>query len=126
MKRQATNSARGFTLVEMLIALTLGLVVIGAAVQLFSKSVSATWLISQRAELQQNARASSNLLTRDISLAGSGLPTGGVALASGTGSKPIYGCDYTGVCYLGPANTGSITYPNQTVGASTINYICTE
>jgi prepilin-type N-terminal cleavage/methylation domain-containing protein len=123
MKRQATNSARGFTLVEMLIALTLGLVVIGAAVQLFSKSVSATWLISQRAELQQNARASSNLLTRDISLAGSGLPTGGVALASGTGSKPIYGCDYTGVCYLGPANTGSITYPNQTVGASTINYM---
>ncbi len=49
MKRQATNSARGFTLVEMLIALTLGLVVIGAAVQLFSRSVSATWLISQRA-----------------------------------------------------------------------------
>jgi prepilin-type N-terminal cleavage/methylation domain-containing protein len=123
MKRQATNSARGFTLVEMLIALTLGLVVIGAAVQLFSKSVSATWLISQRAELQQNARASSNLLTRDISLAGSGLPTGGVALASGTGSKPIYGCDYTGVCYLGTSNTGSITYPNQTVGASTINYM---
>ena len=85
MKRMATNSGRGFTLVEMLIALTLGLVVVGAAVQLFSRSVSATWLISQRAELQQNARASSNLLTKDISLAGAGLPTGGVALASGTG-----------------------------------------
>jgi prepilin-type N-terminal cleavage/methylation domain-containing protein len=123
MKRQATNSARGFTLVEMLIALTLGLLVIGAAVQLFSRSVSATWLISQRAELQQNARASSNLLTRDISLAGAGLPTGGVALASGTGSKPIYGCDYTGTCYLGTANTGSITYPNQVVSGNTINYM---
>jgi len=123
MKRTSTHPSLGFTLVEMLIALTLGLVVVAAAVQLFSKSVSATWLISQRAELQQNARASSNLLTRDISLAGAGMPTGGVALASGTGTKPVYGCDYTGACYLGPANTGSISYPNQTVGASTINYM---
>jgi prepilin-type N-terminal cleavage/methylation domain-containing protein len=123
MSRMSTTSSRGFTLVEMLVSLTLGLVVVGGAVQLFSKSVSATWLISQRAELQQNVRASSNLLTRDISLAGSGLPTGGVALASGAGAKPIYGCDYTGACYLGPVNTGSITYPNQTVGASTINYM---
>ncbi len=123
MRRMSTNSGRGFTLVEMLVALALGLIVVGAAVQLFSKSLSATWLVSQRAELQQNARASSNLLTKDISLAGAGLPTGGVALASGTGSKPIYGCDYTGVCYLGPANTASITYPNQVVSGNTINYM---
>lgn len=109
----------------MLIALTLGLVVIGAAVQLFSRAVSATWVISQRAELQQNARASSNLLIKDISLAGAGLPTGGVALASGTGSKPVYGCDYTGTCYLGPTNVGSITYPTQTdpVSGKAINYM---
>ena len=68
--------------------------------------MSATWIVSQRAELQQNARASSNLLTKDISLAGAGMPTGGVALASGTGTKPRYGCDYTGKCYLGPTNSG--------------------
>jgi prepilin-type N-terminal cleavage/methylation domain-containing protein len=119
----STNSDRGFTLVELLIALTLGLLVVGAAVELFSRSVSATWLISQRAELQQNARASSNLLSKDISLAGAGLPTGGVALASGTPSNPIYGCDYTGACYLGPTNTGSVTYPNQVVSGNTINYM---
>ncbi len=123
MRRMSTNSGRGFTLVEMLVALTLGLIVVGAAVQLFSKSVNATWIVSQRAELQQNVRASSNLLTRDISLAGAGLPTGGVALASGTGSKPIYGCDYTGVCYLGTSNTSSITVPNQVVSGNTINYM---
>ncbi len=125
MRRMAKNSNRGFTLVEMLIALTLGLIVVGAAVDLFSRSVNATWLISQRAELQQNARASSNLLTKDISLAGAGLPTGGVALASGTATKPRYGCDYTGKCYLGPTNVGSINYPNQTdpVTGNVINYI---
>ncbi len=119
MRSLSTTSSRGFTLVEMLIALTLGLVVIGAAVQLFSRGVSATWVISQRAELQQNARGSSNLLTKDLSLAGAGLPTGGVALASGTGSKPRYGCDYTGKCYLGSTNSASFTYPAQ----AAINYM---
>ena len=125
MRSTSTTSGRGFTLVEMLIALTLGLLVIGAAVDLFSRGVSATWLISQRAELQQNARASSNLLNKDISLAGSGLPSGGVALASGTASKPVYGCDYTGACHLGPTNTGSITYPNQVdpVSGKSINFL---
>ena len=125
MRSTLKTSGRGFTLVEMLIALTLGLVVVGAAVQLFSRSMSATWIVSQRAELQQNARASSNLLTKDISLAGAGMPTGGVALASGTGTKPRYGCDYTGKCYLGPTNSSSITYPTQTDPSSgaVINYM---
>ena len=124
MRSTSRTSGRGFTLVEMLIALTLGLVVVAAAVQLFSRSMSATWIVSQRAELQQNARASSNLLTKDISLAGAGMPTGGVALASGTGTKPRYGCDYTGKCYLGPTNSGSITYPTQTdpTSGAVINY----
>ncbi len=123
MRHRIIHSESGFTLLEMLVSLTLGLLVVGAAVQLFSRGVSATWLVSQRAELQQNARAASNMVTKDIGLAGAGLPTGGVALASGTGSRPIYGCDYTGKCYLGAANAGSVTYPTQVVGANTINYL---
>jgi len=125
MRRTSTTSGHGFTLIEMMISLTLGLILIAAAVNLFSKGMSATWLISQRAELQQNARASSNMLYKDVSLAGSGLPTGGVALSSGTASKPVYGCDYTGACHLGSLNSASITYPNQvdpTTGKS-INFL---
>jgi prepilin-type N-terminal cleavage/methylation domain-containing protein len=125
MRSTSTTSGHGFTLIEMMISLTLGLILVAAAVNLFSKGMSATWVISQRAELQQNARASSNMLYKDVSLAGSGLPTGGVALASGTASKPVYGCDYTGACHLGSLNTSSITYPNQVdpVSGNTINYL---
>jgi prepilin-type N-terminal cleavage/methylation domain-containing protein len=123
MSSTRTTSARGFTLIEMMISLAVGLIVVASAVQIFSRGVNATWLISQRAELQQNARASSNILNKDLSLAGAGLPTGGVALASGTGARPLYGCDYTGACYLGPANATSIVFPNQVVGANTINYM---
>ncbi|MGA9040537.1 MAG: prepilin-type N-terminal cleavage/methylation domain-containing protein [Terriglobales bacterium] len=123
MRSATKNSNRGFSLIELLIALAVGVLVLGAAVQLFSKSVTATWLVSQRAELQEDARAASNLLTKDISLAGAGMPSGGIALASGTATAPVYGCSYNGTCYLGAANTAAVKYPTQTVGASTINYM---
>jgi prepilin-type N-terminal cleavage/methylation domain-containing protein len=116
-------SSRGFSLIELMIALAVGMLVLGAAVQLFSKSMTATWLVSQRAELQEDARAASNLLTKDISLAGAGLPSGGIALASGTASSPIFGCSYNASCYLGSTGTAAVNYPTQTVGASTIRYM---
>jgi prepilin-type N-terminal cleavage/methylation domain-containing protein len=119
MRSATKNSNRGFSLIELLIALGVGVLVLGAAVQLFSKSVGATWLVSQRAELQEDARAASNLLTKDISLAGAGLPSGGVALASGTSTPPIYGCSYNATCYLGASGTASVKYPVQTA----INYM---
>jgi prepilin-type N-terminal cleavage/methylation domain-containing protein len=117
------TSSRGFSLIELLIALAVGTLVLGGAVQLFSRSVNAAWLVSQRSEMQQDARAASNLLTKDISLAGAGLPSGGIALASGTGSSPVYGCSYNSTCYLGATGAAAVAYPTQTVGASTIRYM---
>lgn len=123
MRRQCRNSDRGYSLVELLIALTLGLLVLGTAVQLFSRAMDATWIVSQRAELQQDARAASNLLTKDLSLAGAGIPTGGVGLVSGGAVlRPRFGCDYTGKCYLGPLNANGVPYPQQVVSAKTLNY----
>jgi prepilin-type N-terminal cleavage/methylation domain-containing protein len=123
MRSAKKTSNRGFSLIELLIALGVGVLVLGAAVQLFTKSMTATWLVSQRAELQGDARAASNLLTKDISLAGAGLPSGGVALASGTATPPVYGCSFNATCYLGATGAASVKYPTQTVGASTINYL---
>src|SRR5271155_5341087 len=97
---QPTSRSRqfGFTFIELMVSLVLGMMVVGAAVKLFSQGVDATWVISQRAEMQQDLRATENLMLKDISLAGAGL-TGvsgeSVALPSANGS-PIYGCDQTG------------------------------
>jgi hypothetical protein len=108
MRNSSHNSRRGFTFIELMASLALGMLVVGLTVQLFSQGVDATWVISQRAEMQQDLRATENMLTKDISLAGSGLPIGqGVALASGGGVSPIYGCDQLGNC---PPN-GAIKYP---------------
>jgi prepilin-type N-terminal cleavage/methylation domain-containing protein len=110
MGRTQTNSGRGFTLIELLVSLAVGMIVLGAALQLFSQGMAATFVVSQRAEMQQDIRAASGLLLKDIALAGSGMPSGQtVSLPSG-GVRPIYGCDQVGNCIPG----GGIAYPCST------------
>ena len=106
-----TKHESGFSLLEMTIATALGTLVLGAALQLYSQGVAATWTVSQRAEMQQDFRAASNVLTRDMSLAGAGLPNA-AAIALPTAVTPVYGCDQSS-CYLGLANNTGATYPKQ-------------
>ena len=111
MRGTQTNSGRGFTLIELLVSLAVGMIVVGTAVQLFSQGMAATFVVSQRAEMQQDERAASGLLLKDIGLAGAGMPSGqAVPLPSGTGVRPIYGCDQVGNCIPG----GGIAYPCST------------
>ncbi len=107
MQRNTGSNKRGFTFIELMVSLALGMLVVGSAIKLFSQGVDATWVVSQRAELQQDLRAVQIMLQKDISMAGAGLPSGqGVALASGTGTSPIYGCDQTGTAAGCPPNGG--------------------
>jgi len=101
-----TKRKCGFSLLELLISMALGLIVIGAAVQLFKKAMDSTRLVLQRAELQQNMRAAIEMMTKDVSLAGSGIPSGGIQLPTG-GLPSKYGCDQTGTCHVLNNN-----YPN--------------
>jgi prepilin-type N-terminal cleavage/methylation domain-containing protein len=111
-----SNTSRGFTLLELMAAMIIGVIVIGAATQLFKSGMDATALITQQADMQQNTRSALNLVARDVSMAGSGLPAGGVSLPYGTGSVPSkFGCDQTAACYV----VGN-TYFSGTVGGSTV------
>jgi prepilin-type N-terminal cleavage/methylation domain-containing protein len=97
----SANRNHGFTLVELVVAVALGLMVMAALTSLFKSGMDATFVVTQRAELQQNMRAAIELLSKDISMAGSGLPSGGVQLPSGAGSVVSrYGCDQTGACHV--------------------------
>ncbi len=106
-----TKRESGFSLLEMIIAMALGMIVLGAAVQLYTQGVGATFKVSQRAEMQQDFRAASNMLLRDLSMAGAGLGNN-TAIALPSVATPRYGCDQS-TCHLGTANTSPGLYPLQ-------------
>lgn len=107
---------------EMTIAMALGAAILAAAVQMYSKSLGATWLVTQRSEMQQDFRAAANLLTKDVNMAGSGMGNNvQIALPSGAGTvRPVYGCDQTPTCYI---NGGAVAYPTQLVGGVNVPYL---
>jgi type IV pilus assembly protein PilW len=109
------HAAAGFTLVEVMIAMALGLIVLASAVTLFQQGMDASYLVVQRAEMQQNARAAVNFMAHDLSMAAQGgFATSGIQLPSGAGSvNAVYGCSNAG-CYLAGAN-----FPNNRLYAIT-------
>jgi type II secretory pathway pseudopilin PulG len=109
-----SKSQNGFSMLELLVASSIGLGVVLMMTSLFKVGMDTTYKITQRAETQQNVRAAIEMMTKDISLAGAGLPSGGLQLADAGTS--LYGCDIFGTCYL-PANT----YPKS--GAGTNNFM---
>src|SRR5258705_9098322 len=83
---QRANRNSGFTLIELMVSVALGLIVMAALGSLFKSGMDATFVVTQRAELQQNMRAAIELLSKDISMAGSRLPSGGGQRPSRGGS----------------------------------------
>ncbi len=61
---------RGFTLVELMIAMVVGMVVLGAVYALFTAQSKHLATQEQLAELHQNARVAMDIMVREISMAG--------------------------------------------------------
>jgi type IV pilus assembly protein PilW len=111
-KRQKENAEFGFTLLELMVSMAVGLIVLAAVASLFKTGMDSTLVVTQRAEIQQNMRAAIDLMTKDITMAGAGLPTGGISLPSGAGSSAAkFGCDQTGTCHVtNHTYTGNLMY----------------
>jgi prepilin-type N-terminal cleavage/methylation domain-containing protein len=116
MQRPAKKTDSGFTLIEAMIAAIIGLVMMLAATAIFRQAMNAVFVVSQRAETQQNMRAAIELMTKDISMAGAGLPTGGLQLSTTGGSSKV-ACNQTGTCYV----SGDV-YPSN-ISTGTTNYM---
>src|ERR1700683_3008199 len=120
------NSSRGFTLMELMISAAIGAVLIVTAADLFSRAMKASWITSQKSELQQDFRAASNIMQRDISMAGAGalgqqgLSTSSVGLPASTGTLPVYPC--SGLTTRNYINGAPVAYPTAS-GAPTIPFL---
>ena len=104
MRQRNGTQSRGFTLVELMVSAAIGVVLVGAAVTFLEEGIGISYRVAQRAEMQQNARIAINLMSQDLSIAGTGIPQGGIQLPSGGGSQNSrFACDASS-CYL-TANT---------------------
>ncbi|HEX2694899.1 MAG TPA: PilW family protein [Acidobacteriota bacterium] len=69
-----TRAAKGFTLIELLVGSAVMLIAILAALELYSRSNKVAVDQQQYADIQHDVRTSMYLISRDVRMAGSGLP----------------------------------------------------
>ena len=93
--------ATGFTLLELMVAMTVTLIILAATLSLFQTALQTSNSSTQMSTMNGNLRSAMNLITSDLLQAGQGIPTGGVALPIGTGCQKINR----------PMPTGSSTFP---------------
>ncbi len=92
---------QGFSLLEALVAMLIGGIVLAAASTMVIKALQVSDTVTVRVEMQQDARAAMNSVMKDLALAGTGMPVGGIQLPIGdSASASLYGCSAGGTCYL--------------------------
>lgn len=98
--RQSSLSSRGSSLLEMTMSTLLTGVVLLAGGALFRPALDISYLTAQQAAMQRSARLAIDVISRELSLAGNGIPGGGIQLPSGAGSEAsLFACDQS-ECYV--------------------------
>lgn len=70
----------GFTLVELIVALAVTMIALGAAMLIFRDSTKANSNVTQTADMSDNLRAGLNFIVQDLIQTGTGIPTGGISI----------------------------------------------
>lgn len=112
---QSRKSDAGFTLIELLIAMAVGLVVLGATYGVFILHSKTFGNQEQIAEMQQNARAAMDIMTREIRMAGyDPLGSAGAGIVSAASDSINFTLDITSTS--GPdAPDGDTDDPNENI-----------
>jgi prepilin-type N-terminal cleavage/methylation domain-containing protein len=80
----------GFTLVELLVTMTITTIILGATMSAMTHAINATDLAIQLTSMNNSLRTSMDVMVRDMLQVGQGLPSGNVILMpSLNGSQPV-------------------------------------
>lgn len=129
--------ASGFSLIELLVAMTVTLIIVAATLSLFESALHTNDTTQQLTNMESNLRSGLNLITRDLLQAGQGIPTGGVPIPSGAGCNNVnrpapaatgtqsfpYGCPVgsnSNLPALIPGNQMGITVPSPAAGGGNL------
>lgn len=96
-RRPSTRGIGGFTLVELMVAVTIGLIILAAVSQIFATSRMSYKLEENLARVQENGRFAMEFLTRDLRMAGfAGCVNVNQALNAGAGYSASNGLKNVG------------------------------
>jgi len=95
----STKRRSGFSLLEMVIAMALGNNCAGRGGALYSQGVPRLGQFRSGRDAA-GFRAASDMLMRDLSLAGAGLENNVQIGLPTTSTTPVYGCDQSLKCYI--------------------------
>jgi prepilin-type N-terminal cleavage/methylation domain-containing protein len=79
----------GFTLIEVMVAMTIMLVILAATLGTLTDAIHATEGVTLMADTQENLRAGMNYVERDLVQAGEGLPQSGIPIPSTAGVSAV-------------------------------------
>ena len=115
--RPVRPDARGFTLMEVLIALSIFLIVLFAIYSSFESSRATYAAGEQRADIQQSARIAMELASADLRLAGFGYPVGaGNAITAATPTSITFWADLTNASTI--VDTNNVNPGNATISVT--------
>jgi type II secretory pathway pseudopilin PulG len=103
MRFQRKRKIDGFTLMELMIAMAVTMVLMGAAVAVFRDASLANQVVTQGSDMSENLRAGLNLIQLDLQQAGTGIPQNGINI-------PFTSCG-TSLPIRRPKLNGSTTFP---------------
>ena len=86
--RQKALSSRGSSVLELCMSTLLTGVLLLAGGALFRPAMDVSYMLTQRAAMQQSVRSAMDVMSRELALAGNGIPGGGIQLPDGAGSVP--------------------------------------
>lgn len=76
-------------MVELMVAIVITLLLLGIVFLLFDRIYDLGETASAIADANQNIRASINLIARDLTMSGTGIPIGGIPIPNGNGSSQL-------------------------------------
>lgn len=89
MSTHIHSNQRGFTLIELMVGTAITLLVVGTALTAFTSAVKVTQSGTSMADANQNLRAGTNQLIRDLMMAGRVIGPEGIPMPSGAGLNPF-------------------------------------
>ncbi len=91
MKNRTKNSgASGYSIVELIIAMTIMLIILGLASSLFSRSLATRQRESSRTDALTSAQAALNVISRELANTGYGLAGNGIVLGADSDDEKLH------------------------------------